>query len=203
MKPRPLPRHSVIPLLLAAIFFWGCASPSPHFYTLSPTLDQVITRGAGTGQKTVIGLGPVKMAEYLDQSQIVTRPGDNQVKKAEFDRWAGPLRNNFMNVLAENLGSLLPTAQIELFPWRTPEPVDYQVILDVSRYDGRLGEAAWLDSRWSLVKGQEGKLVKAARSSITEPVTGPNYADLVAAQSRALGQLSREIAQAIKSAGCN
>ena len=143
------------------------------------------------------------MAEYLDSSKIVTRPGDNQVIKAEFDRWAGPLRNNFMNVLAENLGSLLPTAQIQLFPWRTPEPVDYQVILDVTRYDGRLGDAAWLDSRWSIVKGQEGKLVKSSRSSITEPVTGPDYADLVAAQSRALGQLSREIAQAIKNCRAN
>ena len=60
MKLRPLPRHRAISLLLATIFLWGCASPSPHFYTLSPTLDQVITRGAGTGQKTVIGLGPVK-----------------------------------------------------------------------------------------------------------------------------------------------
>lgn len=203
MRPRQLLRHTVIFMLLAAIFLWGCASPSPHFYTLSPTQDQVITRGASTGQKTVIGLGPVKMAEYLDSSKIVTRPGDNQVIKAEFDRWAGPLRNNFMNVLAENLGSLLPTAQIELFPWRAPEPVDYQVILDVSRYDGRLGDAARLDSRWSIFKGQESKLIKAHRSSITEPVTGPDYGDLVAAQSRALGQLSREIAQAIKNSGRN
>ena len=103
----------------------------------------------------------------------------------------------------KNLGSLLPTAQIEVFPWRTPEPVDYQVILDVSRYDGRLGDAAWLDSRWSIVQGPERKLIKAHRSSITEPVTGPDYADLVAAQSRALGELSREIAQAIKNAGRN
>ena len=108
-----------------------------------------------------------------------------------------------MNVLAENLGSLLPRSQIQLFPWRTPEPVDYQVTLDVIRYDGRLGDAAWLDSRWSIVQGPERKLVKAMRSSITEPVTGPDYGDLVAAQSRALGALSREIAQAIKSAGCN
>ena len=47
------------------------------------------------------------------------------------------------------------------------------------------------------------KLIKAHRSSITEPVTGPDYGDLVAAQSRALGQLSREIAQAIKTSGRN
>ena len=99
--------------------------------------------------------------------------------------------------------SLLPRLRSSFSPGGAPEPVDYQVILDVIRYDGRLGDAARLDSRWSIFKGQERKLIKAHRSSITEPVTGPDYGDLVAAQSRALGQLSREIAQAIKTSGRN
>ena len=77
------------------------------------------------------------------------------------------------------------------------------MILDVIRYDGRLGDAARLESRWSILQGPDKKLVKTGRSSITEPVTGPDYGDLVAAQSRALGQLSREIAQAIKTSGRN
>ena len=203
MHVRIFSRNFLIILAMAPILLFGCASPSPRFYTLSPTQDQVISRGASTVPKAVIGIGPVKMAEYLEQSKIVTRPGDNQVAKAEFDRWAGSLKNDFINVLAENLGFLLPTAQIQLYPWRTPEPVDYQVTLDVIRYDGRLGDAAWLDSRWSIFKGPERKLIKAHRSSISEPVTGPDYPDLVAAQSRALGALSREIAQAIKNAGRN
>jgi uncharacterized protein len=204
MQVKHFSANLAIVLAIAAIFLGGCTrSPSPRFYTLNPTQDQVISRSSSAGRNTVVGVGPVKMADYLDQSKIVTRPGDNQVIKAEFDRWSGPLKDNFINVLAENIGSLLPAAQIQLFPWRTPEPVDYQVILDVSRYDGRLGDAAWLDSRWSIFQGPERKLIKAHRSSISEPVTGPNYGDLVAAQSRALGRLSREIAQAIKNSGRN
>ena len=66
MHVRIFSRNFLIILAMAPILLFGCASPSPHFYTLSPAQDQVITRGAGTGQKTVIGLGPVKMAEYLD-----------------------------------------------------------------------------------------------------------------------------------------
>ena len=196
-------RNFLIILAMAPILLFGCASPSPRFYALSPTQDQIIARSSSPAQNPVIGIGPVKMADYLDQSKIVTRPGDNQVIKAEFDRWAGPLKDNFINVLAENIGSLLPRSQIQLFPWRTPEPVEYQVTLEVIRYDGRLGDAARLDSRWSIFQGPERKLVKTGRSSITEPVTGPDYGDLVAAQSRALGQLSREIAQAIKTSGRN
>ena len=138
-------------VLIAAIFLCGCASPSPRFYTLTPIQNEIAYKGASQSHRAVIGIGPVKMAEYLEQSKIVTRPGDNQVVKAEFDRWAGSLKNNFINVLAEDIGFLLPSAQIQLYPWRMPEPIDYQVMVDVIRFDGQLGEAVWLDSRWTIV----------------------------------------------------
>jgi uncharacterized protein len=66
--------------------------------------------------------------------------------------------------------------------------------------DGRLGEAAWLEARWSILEGPEKKLLKMDRSSISEPVSGSDYAAVVAAQSRALAQLSQEIAKAIQGA---
>jgi hypothetical protein len=73
----------------------------------------------------------------------------------------------------------------------------------VVRFDGQLGDAAWLETRWSVFKGPEKKLLKTSRSSISEPVTGADYSDLVAAQNRALAKFSREIAAAIKQAGKN
>jgi uncharacterized protein len=188
-------------ILVAAVFLCGCASPSPRFYTLTPIQNDIAYKGARQSHRMVIGVGPVKMAEYLEQSRIVTRPGDNQVVRAEFDRWAGSLKNDFINVLAEDMGLLLPSAQILLYPFRAPEPVDYQVMVDVMRFDGQLGGSVWLDSRWSIIEGHENKLVQAHRSSIVEPVTGSTYDDLVAAESRALGKLSQEISRAIKNAG--
>ena len=194
------PKSGIV--LIAALFLCGCASsPSPRFYTLTPIQNEVAYKGASQSHRAVIGIGPVKMAEYLENSKIVTRPGDNQVLKAEFDRWAGSLKNNFINVLAEDIGFFLPSAQILLYPFRVPEPVDYQVMVDVTRFDGQLGEAVWLDSRWTIVAGPENKLIKTHPSSIVEPVTGSKYEDLVAAESRALGKLSQEIARALKSAG--
>jgi uncharacterized lipoprotein YmbA len=185
-----------------AIFFGGCVrSPSPSFYALTPVQDQAFSRRSSPVHHAVIGIGPVKLADYLDESQIVTRTSDNQLVKAEFNRWAGSFKNNFMNVLADNLGSLLSTDRIYLYPWRLSVPMDYQVTVDVVRCDGRLGNAAWLEARWSIFKGPEKKLLKTMRSNISEPVTGPNYADLVAAQSRAVAKLSQEIATAIQGAG--
>ena len=164
--------------------------------------DQEISRKS-PAQNAVIGIGPVKLADYLDQSMLVTRTSDNQAVKAEFDRWVGPFKDNFINVLADNIGFLLATERIYLYPWRITVPIDYQVVVDVVRCDGRLGDAAWLEARWSIFQGPEKKLIKTYRSNIREPVTGTDYAAVVAAQSRALAKLSQEIAEAIQQAGKN
>ena len=75
--------------------------------------------------------------------------------KAEFDRWVGTFKDNFINVLADNIGFLLSTERIYLFPWRQSVPIDYQITVDVVRCDGRLGDAVWLETRWSIFKGPE------------------------------------------------
>jgi uncharacterized protein len=188
--------------IIVAILCCGCVrSPAPHFYTLSSMQEgQDLSSRRSPAKDAVIGIGPVKFADYLNQSQIVTHTSDNQMVKSEFDRWVGSFKDNFTNVLADNIGSLLSTERIYLFPWRQSVPIDYQVTVDVVRFDGRLGDAAWLETRWSIIGGPERKLLKTSRSSISEPVTSPDYAALVAAQSRALATLSQEIAAAIQGA---
>jgi uncharacterized protein len=203
MRVKPVSRGLPVILAIVAICLSGCArSQSPRFYTLSPIQeDQLISQRKSSAQNAVIGIGPVKLADYLDQSLIVTRTSGNQAVKAEYDRWAGSLKDNFSNVLADNLGSLLSTERIYLYPWRTSVPIDYQITLDIVRCDGRLGDAASLEVRWSIFKGPDKKLLKTMRSSIVEPVTGPDYSDLVSAQSRAVAKLSQEIAEAIQGTG--
>jgi uncharacterized lipoprotein YmbA len=203
MRVAPLQRGLPVILAMLVIFLGGCArSQTPRFYTLTPLQsDEVVPKRESPAQNAVVGIGPVQLADYLDQSDLVTRRGDNQLIKAEYDRWAGSFKNDFINVLAEDIGYLVPTQRIYLYPWRGSVPIGYQVALEVVRCDGRLGEAAWLVARWSVFAGPEKKLLKMQRSSIREPVTGADYAALVAAQSRAVAKLSQEIAQAIQGAG--
>ncbi len=191
-------------LPLAAILLGGCVrSPEPKFYTLIPVQDQYSARRSNPAPHAVIGIGPVKLADYLDRSQIVTRTGNAQLITSEFNRWVGSFKDNFINVLADDLGFLLSDQQIYLYPWRSSVPIDYQVTLDVVRCDGRLGDAVWLETRWSIFKGPGRRLLKTKRSSISEPVTGADYGALVGAQSRAVAKLSQEIAAAIQQAGKN
>jgi uncharacterized lipoprotein YmbA len=205
MRVTPFSRGLPVILAIAAIFLGGCArSQTPRFYTLSPMPpDEVISKPQSPARNAVVGIGPVTLADYLDQPDMLTRTGDNQLKKAEYDRWAGSFKDDFINVLADNIGLLVPTQRIYLYPWRGSVPIGYQVAVEVVRCDGRLGDAAELVARWSVFKGPEKKLLKMNRSSIREPVTGGDYAALVAAQSRALAKLSQEIAEAIQRTGKN
>jgi uncharacterized lipoprotein YmbA len=197
-------RRLPVILVMGLFILNGCLgrSQSPRFYTLSPiTEDAAMAKNDTPARDTRIGIGPIKLADYLDQSRLVTRTGDNRLEKAEFDLWAGAFKDNLTNVLAENIGLLVPTERIYIYPWRLSEPMDYQVILDVVRFDGDLGKDAWLVARWNIVGGKDKELLEVGRASIREPVTGSGYDALVTAQSRALAKLSHEIAEAIQAAG--
>jgi hypothetical protein len=66
------------------------------------------------------------------------------------------------------------------------------------QFDGSPNGQATLIARWNLVRAGERKLLASRQSIISVPVGAPGYQALVAAQSRAVEQLSREIAAALK-----
>jgi uncharacterized lipoprotein YmbA len=192
-----------ISLLIAAAglaVLAGCfgSTPPARFYALT-SLEQAPTGpGAKSGFADIaVGVGPVKIADYLDRSDIVTRGTGNTVKFAEFEQWAGSFEDGFTSALAENLGSLLRSEQIYAHPWPQKVPVKYRVALEVIRFDGSLGGEASLIARWSVSGEDPEKPIAVKRSSIQEPTGGSGYEDLVAAESRALGKLSREISEVI------
>jgi uncharacterized protein len=189
---------SILALLVTLV---GCGTTqSSKFYMLesmSGTRSQ--ERVEALDLTVSIGLGPVTLPDYLDRPQIVTRTQQNMVHLAEFDRWAGPLSSSVSRILAENLMFLLNTDSVVQYPWPASFDVTYQVLIDCYRFDGVLGDKALLDVQWSVVGKKGRKVLLLKRSTFAEPVGGSSYEALVAAQSRALGSLSREMALAFKS----
>jgi uncharacterized lipoprotein YmbA len=123
----------------------------------------------------------------------------NEVRFAEYERWAAPLAGSFSSALAETLSSLLGTDRIALYPWKSTTPIDCRVEIDVSRFDGRPGGSVALQSHWTVFSEDRERVLASKTSSLSEPVNGKGYEALVAAQSRALAVLGREIAEAIRS----
>jgi uncharacterized lipoprotein YmbA len=190
------------PFLLGAwLFILGCAGSAPaNFYTLSPlsTTNEAASRNETAGRELAIGIGPIRVPQYLMGKGIVTRTGPNQIKIEECDLWGGSLEDDFSLALLENLSLLLAGERVSL-PWLPRMgPMDYRVGVDVIRFDGRLGGNVFLHADWSIRMGREKKIVGAHNSRIEEPTGAQTYEAMAGGMSRALGNLSREIAQAIR-----
>ncbi len=192
---------AILFLMLAAAALAGCARTQPsRFYVLTAVAEaENPVPGDFTKNGKTIGVGPVEIPSYLDRPQIVTRTGPHEIELAEFDKWAGTLKENTTTVLAENLSTLLTTDQVYVFPWRTGISIRYQVTVQVLRFDAVPGEGVALDAHW-VILGDDGRRMLLMRGSrIRQPVLGTGYNEIVAAESLALGKLSRDIAAALQS----
>ena len=174
----------------------GCGSPNTRFYALNPLPFGGDQKDAAGQRGPRVGVGPVFLPGRLDRPQIVTRDGENMIHLAEFDQWAAPLRDSFPRVLAENLSILIPTDRLSVFPWTSDETIDYEVRVEVSRFDGSLRGDCSLVARWSILPRADRKAT-AGMSNHVEPA-GDTYTTLVAAENRLLAALSRDIATALK-----
>lgn len=179
----------------------GCANFRPStFYTLSSLNEPADLAPSETGGKPlVIAIRPIGgLPQYLDRPQIVTRVSPNRLDLAEFNRWAEPLARSFSRVLVDNLSILLATEQITLYGRESSTPPDFQILLNVTRFDGTLGGSASLVARWSIT-GKDGSVVAATtKSTINVPTGAAGYEALAAALSQTIAGLCREIAAAIK-----
>ncbi len=195
-----IPRRRFLLLGLGLLFVLGCASSPPtRFYTLSSLQEGGIERrGSTSDQGFVITVGPVKFPGYLDRAEIVTRSSSNKIAVSDFDVWGGSFEENFSRALAENLSVLLSTEIVTVYPRFHPEFAKYQIGVDVIRFDGSLGGDVSLIARWAIFEGKEKKLVSVRKSTIIEPSGAKSYEAMVAADSKALEKLSREIAETIK-----
>jgi uncharacterized protein len=184
---------------LLGLVLGGCAtSPPARYYTLAP-LQPPEARAASVPAFTV-AVGPVINPDLLQRPQIATRTSDHQISFSDFHKWAGTLADETKRVLAVNLNALLSGERAAVTTDDMAIDPDYRVVVNINRFDGLPGGSVWLNAVWTL-KEQKGKMAIAVNQSvIEEPVGGQGYPDLVSAQSRAIGQLSREIAAGIAKA---
>jgi uncharacterized lipoprotein YmbA len=130
-----------------------------------------------------------------DRPQLVVRESDNRVRLLEQERWAEPLKSAIPRVVAADLGRLLGTARTTAYPAAESRDTGYRVALDVQRFDATRGKGADLDVAWHVHRLPDGPM-RDGRTRAREAASG-EYEALVAAQSRALATVSRDIAEAI------
>ena len=185
--------------LMAGCTFIGGTQQATNNYVLNSLYSEEIETQAVADLNDIgILVGPIRMALYLDRADIVIRDGQNQIRLAEFSQWAGPLQENFSRVLAENLSVLLATNSVGIFPGTRAMLFDFNVTVNVTRFDGIPGEKADLRARWGILDKNRKKMLFENHSLLTQPTKDDSMEALIAAESRTLAELSREIAEAIK-----
>jgi uncharacterized lipoprotein YmbA len=95
------------------------------------------------------------------------------------------------------LSAAVPSGLTAVQSSRTPWTVQYRVTVETLRFDGPLGGPAVLHACWRLLDGAGRELVRRGVNR-SEAATEASHAALVAAQSRLLAGISRDIGAEIQ-----
>lgn len=214
----------MISSVCAALALSGCISasdsPTPRFYMLQAAYEKqegsimsnstealVKTSGQtsnGVSKKmnidseVIIGVGPLKIPEYLNRPQIVTQDKEKMLKFAQFDRWGESLDIGLARLISEDLTGIFPGEKIILYPWDLSVPVKYQVLIEIIQLDSELDNDMYLVAQWTIIDTQNTKTIMIKTSEFRQPIATHDYSGLVKTLSAACASLSNEIAQALE-----
>jgi uncharacterized lipoprotein YmbA len=195
---------AAIPL---AIAIGGCSVLPPTrdqstFLVLTPIsgagADEAPPDGSAAGPALAIGLGPVQLPRYLDRLEVVTRSSQNTLELSPSDRWAEPLADNFRHVLAANLMTLLGTNQIVQYPWFADAKLDYAIRVHIDRFEPNAGDGAQLAAHWTIADAKGGAALISRETDANAPLSSHDSQAVAAGLSADLGDLARQIAQAVR-----
>jgi len=178
-----------VSLLVAA-----CGSSPPVRYFALSTMDSV--QRQDPDDAVTLGLGPLRMPEYLNRSQIVTRGGGSELEVDEFSRWAEPLTLALHRVVSTDVDNMMHGVIVIAFPWESVvrNEVDYRLLGEVTRFDADRSGRVVLDIQWAISDVPGGVAVAIRRSKYETRAARPDDPAIVtSAMNDALAMFSRDV----------
>jgi uncharacterized lipoprotein YmbA len=167
-------------------------STSVRYYSMEPI---TVSDYEDADDAVVLGLGPLRVPDYLSRTQIVTRISSSEVHVDEFNRWAEPIDDAIYRNVAASVDGQVDGLVVVGYPFSNAIDYDYQLTGRIDRFDVDQDGSAVLAVQWT-VAGTDAKImVPLRRSRYEAQVTRQDDMNSVArAMSDCLGQFSREIA---------
>ena len=181
-------------ILSAMLVMVGCSTggtPSA-FYALQPVQMAAQVEG---GAPLVVGIGPVNLPAYLDRDVIVTRLSPNRLKVNNAHRWAGPLKEEILRILAANLKTACPNVNVRTHPWTGDDKPDIRFRVTIQNFEGRRAADVNLKAAWSVEDARSDLAPMQRETYIRQAIDGDDFESLTAAMGLALAGLSREMAK--------
>jgi len=172
----------------------ACGStPASNYYLLS-------AMGAphSAEQSPSLGIGPIKIPEYLNRNGLVFNREGNLLYVASNERWAEPLANGVERVMGLNLGRILNTENVQSFPWFRSQQPDYAIQISLIALDAN-NQRASMTAEWVVQKPKTEQFLIRRISTLAHelPEGAVNAGQIAPAYSELLEQLSQLIASTI------
>lgn len=186
--------RTIILMLLISSFLVGCQqSPRKQYYVLSAT---PVTNQTAEITNTV-GLGPIRVAEYLQHLQLVVNRDNNSLQLTENAYWGEPLQKGITRVLAINLMNNQSNRLVETFPWRSDAIPEFSLRLTVRDMQLIEGKAV-INASWQLINNETRSVVTQQHFVRNKP-TGSSPSQIAAAYSELLAELADDMNKALVS----
>ena len=182
------------------LFLIGACGSSPpvRYYNLEALETDY---GHDTEASPVLGVGPLRLPDYLTRTRIVTRRGDAEMIVDDFHRWAEPVDDALHRIVAINLDSLLDGVIVVAFPYNHLADLSYQVIGQIDRFDADENGRVVLLAQWGIMTPDSDVVVIPRRTRYETQATDPgDYGAIAAAMSEVIAEFSRDLARELEAA---
>lgn len=191
-------------LMRIVLLFWviaglaGCTrnEKSVQYYRLNADVGIVDAKPLAISARPLIGLGTIRIPDYLNRPQIVLAISANQYQLSEEHRWTERLDQNIALSLFKALPRQLGTDRLIRYPWSQRVAIDYQIDIDILEFNVDANGQSRLIAQWVVKRKDKPTIDK--RSVYQFPASTTDYAVMVQAQSQCLSKLGEEIAQTLR-----
>ena len=189
----------LVGIVVLALLLSGCMRDSKpvQFYMLNADSGVAgTTRVPAFANEPLIGLGPIRIPEYLNRPQMIVAITENQYRLSEDHRWAERLDQNISLALFKALPGQLGTDRIVRYPWPQRQAIDYQVGIDILEFNVNASGQSRLIAQWFVKRKDKPTIDK--HSVYQFPASTTDYDVMVKAQSQCLSKLGQEISKTLR-----
>src|SRR5258708_17893482 len=179
----------------AAVSACGTGGPTPELYILG---DAARPAAGAVSQLNdpVVELKRVRVPDYLDTTDIVTRHPDGRIVARPSARWGERLSVSVTRAAAASLEARLPHLAVTTAP--PVEAPRWQLLIDIDTFEIQAGGQSVLTARWTLLEGRRGERLREEKVSLATPVDQTSDRAVVAAMNQQVDQLVDRIAPALE-----
>jgi len=194
-RPAQWSRHGL--LLALVLSLAGCLSSTQTatLYSLQ-SINQPPIVAEDQRVKEIILVLPVQVAPHLQGRSLLYQQRDGEARAAASHLWSASLDKQLAVHLTSQLQQLLATANVSLFPGPRYAQPAYQVELEVGEFSGD-GKKFQTRATYTISDRRKQAICLRKIYQQKSSIDTPEYTGYVHAASRALADLSREIAQSL------